>query len=211
MIRQIILVLFSILLLPACNRRSDRFDTTQAGYGVRFEDRGSIALSYYPLAQAYAWFDQSVDNHSVAYLAKYGVTAEMVRGTAFGTKMYLYDTWRHEDGFTGRATFIAGHVAAIEVCLYRGAHVETGFVPPSSVNGYAVPSWTWLYRPESGRTYYGFIDEVAGLYPALGHELGHAIYGPEFEHTWWPPTVARVVSQNPRWASSPTGGCYLID
>ena len=200
----------AVLLLPACGEPGDaeedvQYASTAAGYPVRWEEEGAITAGYFTHDVAFRWYDEAVED-ACDYLARYGVPREQTRDVARRTPTWLIDNYRR-DGWTGinnmRPPSDGGW---IKVCLYRKAFVEAEGTRPTEVNGWPVPPWTHWTGAETGRLYYGYIDEVAGLYPALAHEIGHSIFGPDFEHTYFPSLVTRTALVS-RWVRESHGGC----
>ena len=200
----------AIVLFPACaDPLSDEevaYARTPLGYPVRWEEEGSTGSGYFSQDLAFRWYEEAVER-ACDRLARYGVPREQTREVARRTGTWLIDNYRR-DGWAGinnmRDPSSGGW---IKVCLYRSASVAPGEVRPTEVNGWPVPPWTHYTGPETGKLYFGYIDETKGLYPALGHEIGHSLFGPDFEHTYYPPTVARASTEGPRWTRDPLGGC----
>ncbi|HYE98107.1 MAG TPA: hypothetical protein VEJ18_04310, partial [Planctomycetota bacterium] len=198
------------LCAVSCRDEETSYDLTPGGFPVRWEEEGSTALGYFDKAKAFAWYDDAVTRGAVSHLARYGVPADHTLDVARRWLTYLIDNYRR-DNWTGSTNMGEPDKGGwIKVCLYRQGYVEAGGTRPTEVNGWPVPPWSHHTGAQTGRLYYGYIDEAAGLYPALGHEIGHLYFrSPDFEHTWWPPTVARASGTLPRWTYTADQMCLM--
>lgn len=172
------------LLLAGCFARDEKYDyrVTAAGYQLAWENVGAVPARY-TLEAIGARFDVAVE-HAVAHLAKYGVPAEQVRSQARAYKHIGYDAARFAISAspTGWAAGAwSGDYRIIQLAFWARAkgNVVPADAPPWTVYTWGAlrpdPKYDWGYEPPP--------------FPALGHELGHAIYGPQFEHGWTPPVV----------------------
>lgn len=197
------------LLLPACSDPLGReqdvdYVRTPAGYPVRWEEEGSLGSGYFTLEVAFRWYEEAVER-ACDHLARYGTSREQTREVARSTLTWLIDNYRR-DGWTGINNMRdPGDGGWIKVCLYRAGHVEADGQRPTEVNGWPVPPWTHFTGPDTGRLYYGYVDEAAGLFPALGHEIGHSLFGPDFEHTYFPSQANGRSIAGPRWTRTAQG------
>jgi hypothetical protein len=173
--------LYALILLAGCQKDhidQEPFLITDAGYAVRWQDDGTLDQGLYTKAELYAAFDAAVER-SAGYLAKYGAQPSQVLAAAHGSAFTLIDNRR----FWMPSTWVSGcnSMTGSIMVVYWGT--KTGATLPVDL---ACP-WTAAFNPANGLWYWG-IDPKP--YPALGHELGHSLYGATFEHPelgWrWP-------------------------
>lgn len=168
--------------LAAC-ARPDRyhFHSTPAGHTLAWENHGAVP-GWYGAAEIDQLLDGAVEG-AVAYLAKYGAHPELVRDLARAHRIIGIDLARFAipASPTGWASGVYYDGSRrIGVAFWSRA---SGDVVPADAPAWtayqwptrSVPAWDWGVVPRA--------------FPALGHELGHAIYGPLFEHGWTPPVV----------------------
>jgi hypothetical protein len=172
----------AVPLLGSCSR-SEKYDykTTPAGYRLAWENVGAVP-DWYSLGEIHTTFDGAVEA-ACTYLAKYGALPELVRAVAHGHKHVGFDAARFatSDSPTGWASGIwtYGHIGLAFWSRAKGDTVPDT-APPWTVYEWGsirpAPKYDWGFEPPA--------------FPALGHELGHAIWGPAFEHGWAPPIVS---------------------
>lgn len=169
--RTLIALLIPSALLYGCtdDAFTDTGVVTPAGYKLRFQDRGSMALH-----DVYALFDAAVEDAAVE-LWRYGVSYERV---VAAVKAYT--------------------IVGADAFLFRSAWSGTGYATGQIGNGKIIlafytrqrnadgPVWTHFTWPGSTEVQSGITPKAFG---ALHHELGHHFFGADFEHGWVPPVV----------------------
>ena len=165
------------LLIPSCllygcddDSFTDTSVVTDAGYKVRFQDRGSLALH-----DVYTLFDQAVEDAAVE-LWKYGITHERVVNVCRHNYIFIgYDAFLFKTPYSGTG-YATGQIGPyfIHLAFYTRQRNADG------------PAWTHFTWPGSTEVQSGVIPKA---FPALAHELGHHFFGADFEHGWTPPIV----------------------
>lgn len=179
--RSLILVLVIPTVLLGCSmfkkKGSDEWgEPTPAGYRVEWTDKGTTSGGVKTKPEILALFDLAIDRAQHYLIDKYGADRGKVALFARGTRYHLVDDKRiptdaSGTGFASGITY-EGH---IQICLMsRRVAASRGAVPSTA------PPWTVVDLGD-GTWSYGVIDE-ARPFPALGHELGHRLYGAGFEH-----------------------------
>lgn len=147
------------------------------GYHVAWNEQGSITQGRFTLEQAYEWHSKAVDRAVEALFTKHGIPKVESAAKARSLAYSLIDNHSFEFGGVYAAGQYLPQVNTVRVCLYSGWTV-------SSLD--AIPQGTpkWTIRPGykiPNTLVYGVLTP-GGEYPALAHELGHALRGPSFEH-----------------------------
>jgi hypothetical protein len=167
------------LLLGGCQEEEERdFEVSPAGYYVSFAGYGGAPVAEVP--ELYRLFDESV-TRAAGELYRYGVDPATTESVAHGTGFLLIDHIRFQVP-DGRWATGANFGKEIWVALHRRQSLPAGSPFPAD----ALP-WT-CFIGSAGDTRFG-VWTPSDTYPALGHEIGHTIYGATFEHTWTPPIV----------------------
>ncbi len=174
---------FVLLLAPTCllgcqEDKERSYDLSPAGYSVAFAGYGGAPVAEVP--ELYRLFDEAV-TRAAGELYRYGVDPASTEAVARGTGFLLIDHIRFQVP-DGRWATGANFGKEIWVALHRRQSLPPGSPFPSD----ALP-WTCLIH-SSGETRFG-VWTPSDTYPALGHEIGHTIFGPAFEHTYFPPVV----------------------
>lgn len=189
---RILAVLTLALLLPACGNEKYDYLRTPAGYSLAWENVGAVD-ALYSLNDILDSFDMAVER-AKTHLAKYGVAPQTVESYAKSCKHIGIDGARFKidaspTGYASGAYYV-GHQ---RIVLAFWTRASGNVVPPDA------PAWTvysWPQRPDPA---YDWGVEPPS-FPALGHEIGHAIFGGAFEHGWTPPVVAGFsVLAVPNW------------
>lgn len=149
---------------------------TPAGYRVEWKDQGTVAGGTYSQLEIFQMFDEAIARAQKYLVDKYQADVGTTALYARSTRYYLVDDKRIATNVsgTGFATGIT-YESNIQICLLSRKEAPPGEAIPTN----AAP-WT-IVDLGGGRRSYGIID-TARPFPALGHELGHRLYGPGFEH-----------------------------
>lgn len=153
---------------------------------VQIADRGLFSSGWYTEDDFRLMMEVAL-NDAKAHLWKYGVTPEQVEALCRGISFDVVDDWNIKtiDSPTGYAAGIeAPGLIWVTLWQYHYALIAGAADPPPWADA---PPWT-VY-PVPWNTKYMSWGSGPHYCPALGHELGHAIWGPDFEHTWTPPIV----------------------
>ncbi len=165
-----------IILLAGCREERERdFVLTPQGYSVEFAGYGGEPVA--PIEEIYAEFDKAVVK-AAGELYRYGVDQTTTESIAHGTGFVLIDAIRFQVP-DGRWATGANFGKEIWVAMHRR-------ISGTEFHANALP-WTCFIH-SSGEYRYG-IYTPGDCFPALGHEIGHTIFGPAFEHTYFPPVV----------------------
>lgn len=173
-------VLALVLILSGCNDSKYHFSSTPKGYQLSWQNVGAIP-ALFTGAEIGAIFDSAVEVDAVAHLGKYGISPEMVKAIARGCEVVGFDAARFKAS-SSPTGWASGAQIGTRICVAFWSRARGDVVPPDA------PSWTvysWPERPSPA-----FDWGVPPYFPALGHEIGHAIYGARFEHGWTPPLVS---------------------
>ncbi len=182
MSRGLLLVLCA-LLLPSClSRESEDYIPTADGYRLSWNNVGAVP-ALYTRDGIGDRFDEAVGN-AVTHLAKYGLSEKAVREMAALHRYIGYDAARFQIDAspTGWASGAYYSQSRGIVLAFWGR--ASGDVVPADAPAWTVYSWPtrpspafdWGYEPPP--------------FPALGHELCHAFFGPQAEHIpGYPPVV----------------------
>ncbi len=185
-------VLVLAALLPSCGPEKYDFRQTPGGNSLAWENVGAVP-DWYSLNDIHLAFDAAVED-AVAYLARYGAAPEFVRSVARGHQHVGFDAARFQiaaspTGWASGAYFQGSPRIALAFWSRARGNVVPADAPPWTV-------YSWPQRPDPAFDW----GVEPPVFPALGHEIGHAIWGPQFEHSWTPPAVAGyAVSQVPDW------------
>lgn len=175
--RWLLLFLFAFL---GCRDEQFHYTATPARHALAWQNIESVP-GWYSAEQIGAQLDGAVDA-AVVYLGRYGVEEARTRAVAHAHRYVGFDMPRFKAGAspTGWASG-AYYEGGRQIVLAFWSRARGDVVPAEA------PQWTvysWPTRP-SPKYDWGTTPH----FPALGHEIGHAIYGPTFEHTWVPPVV----------------------
>lgn len=194
---RLVLIPLYALLLPGCGEEKYHYDATPAGHLLSWQNVGSVP-DWYALEDVGSQLDAAVDV-AVVHLWRYGASEEYVRLVArshryIGIDMPYFAT---DASQTGRASgMYSGPSNPIMLAFWSRARGND--IPPEA------PQWTvysWPQRPDPAWDW-----GTTPHFPALGHEIGHAIWGGSFEHNWTPPIVnglSLAAHEVPDW----TGRC----
>lgn len=172
---------------PAClvgctHEDKYHYHPTTNGHLLSWQNDGAVP-EWFSMNEVDSRLDLAVDR-AVAHLAIYGTPEALVRATARGYKYVGFDAARFKADAspTGWASgMYSGPSHPIALAFWSRA--KGNDVPPDA------PPWTayqWPQRPDPAWDW--GVEPPA--FPALGHEIGHAIWGAAFEHGWTPPVVA---------------------
>ena len=168
-----------VMLIPTCllgclqEEEEIDFARTPEGYAVHFTGISGT----YTQDELLKEFDGAVIR-AAGELYRYGVDPLTTEAVAHGAGYVIFDHIRFQVP-DGRWAAGANFGKEIHLALHR--RYSANAYPPE-----ALP-WTCFIH-SSGEHRYG-IWNPNDTYPALGHELGHTIFGPAFEHTYFPPIV----------------------
>lgn len=170
------------LLLGCGNEDPYTYTPTPKGYALSWQNVGAVP-DWYSLSGIGSLFDGSVED-AVLYLGKYGAAPELVRSVTAQHRNVGFDAARFAIRASGTGWASGAYIAQKrQILLAFWTRVKGDVVPADA------PAWTvysWPTRPSPAYDW----GEIPKAFPALGHEIGHALYGPAFEHGWTPPVVA---------------------
>lgn len=171
------LSLTALTALIGCSGRDKRpeWTKTPAGYSVQWYDQGTVATGRLTLAEILNLFDQKAIPSAINHLAQYGATPGEVKRAAYSHAFRLIDNKNFPTSASGTG-FAGGMVQEnfIYLALYSRKVVATREEIP-------VDAPPWTIAAFAGKWSYGILDPERP-FPAIGHELGHTIYGNGFEH-----------------------------
>jgi len=176
------MMVMTLVLLSSCSlfgkkeKLKDWGEPTSAGYRVEWADKGTTSSDRHTKAEILALFDKAMVQGREYLITRYGATLEQVNLYAHATRYHLIDDKRIATNASGTG-FASGitYETNIYICLMTRSVVGDR----ESVPADAAP-WT-IVDLGDGKWSYGRLDPVRP-FPALGHELGHRLYGPGFEH-----------------------------
>lgn len=167
-------------LLAGCVREKYEYRSTPEGHLLSWQNDEAVP-GWYSLLEIETLFDRAVDG-SAAYLWRYGAAEALVRAMAKSHKHVGFDAarFRTDASPTGWASGLySGNGIAVTFWSRAKGDEVPADAPAWTVYEWGslrpVPKYDWGYVPPQ--------------FPALAHEIGHAIYGPTFEHSWTPPIV----------------------
>lgn len=175
------LVLAVALLLPACREEKYHYSPTPNGLMLSWQNVGAVP-GWYPLSEVGLKLEGAVED-AVVYLAKYAAPPELVRAMGRNHKYIGWDAARFaisasETGYASGAWFPGSKTIMLAFWSRTKGNVVPADAPPWTVYSWPSrpdPAYDWGYEPPA--------------FPAMGHELGHGIWGAQFEHGWTPPVV----------------------
>ena len=179
----------ALLLLSGCLLDDDlkdyrNADKTPGGWHVEYQgSQGSLEAGIYTTQELYVLFDLAM-LRAADELWRYGVSRDWTLTLPHEDRVVfrLFDnSWFISDGNRFAAGSYGGDT--ISVGLYT---TQSG--PPGTPFPAAALPWTCRTGTVTGNSYWATAD-LTRPFPALAHELGHAIFGPEFEHSYFPPIV----------------------
>jgi hypothetical protein len=168
-----------LIILLACER-SDQYkdaDRTPEGYHVYIENAGLLGSGLATYDQVKVSFDEAMKRSAATLLANNGVPEAVTLRLPFDKEIYfvLVDHFRFPSLNGGYAVGEEG-AGRIKVGMHLKRSAPWGSAFPST----ALP-WTHVYGDQQVNIYWGECD-LRAAFPALAHELGHAIFGAGFEH-----------------------------
>jgi hypothetical protein len=175
-----VILLVPTCLLGGCEEEKERtYELTPNGYFVAFD--GYQGTPYATVPELYAAFDAAMIR-AAGELYRYGVQPETTEAVARKVGFLLIDNTRFQVP-DGRWAYGANFGEEMWIGLYRDQSAAPGTPFPAD----AIP-WTCRIGTSTGKTYWA-VWNINDLYPTLGHEIGHTIFGNAFEHTYFPPII----------------------
>lgn len=195
-------VLLSFLLIPACGSEEKyHYSRTPNGMLLSWQNIGSVP-DWYSVDEVGLRLEGAVDD-AVAYLARYGASEDLVRSVAASHKYIGFDMPRFAisasgTGYASGAYFFGHNTIMLAFWSRAKGNVVPSTAPPWTVYSWPTrpdPAYDWGYEPPA--------------FSALAHEIGHGIWGPNFEHGWTPPLAAgySILSSSKDW----TDECVYAD
>lgn len=176
----ILFTILSMLLLMGCRKeRETEFELSPEGFPVLYAGSNGLTIEK---AELYRLFDGAI-TRAAGELYRYGVDPATTRSVAYGTGFVLIDSarfltpdgrWAYGANFGGKEIWV-------------GIHRDHSGPPGTPYPADALP-WTCRVGTTSGKSYWA-VWNPDDTYPALGHEIGHTIFGAAFEHTYFPVVV----------------------
>jgi len=173
-----------LLLAVACHSRrhdadSPPWEISPAGYSVCYIDQGTVVTGRATKEQIYKWHAAAVDRAALELQQKYGVDPARTHQTALKVAWSLIDNC---------VFFVDGNTAipatgqwipyanTIRVCLYCREEGPKAMIPPDA------PPWTIRQSPTGADCWRWGVLREGRWFPATAHEIGHVLFGENFEH-----------------------------
>lgn len=178
-VNAVLVLLIPTALLGGC-RNEDRHEFTLTPEGYLVEWDGYQGPARMTVEEIYVNFDESLIR-ACGHLYRYGIQPEETQALARRCKFTMIDSTFFN--VQGRGAYGSNMNGYIKVAMHRDLSGPPGTPFPAE----ALP-WTCRIGHITGNSYWG-VWNPTDTFPALGHELGHERFGPDFEHSYFPPVV----------------------
>ncbi len=186
-LRELSVISLGIAFLLSCHRGSDScpegFAETPQGYFVKWVEYGTTTTGLFTIDYIQQAHSDAIDRAVIWFNQNHNFTLESGYAMAHSIVWELHDipVIIATDGVTTAAGEYVPGCDLVRLTFHHRRPNSFGFVPCDQVPLDA-PQWTILEYPAgSGQCRWGEVV-LGDEFPALRHELGHALLGACFEH-----------------------------
>lgn len=156
---------------------SSPWTVSPQGYHVAWNEQGSVTEGRFAVAQVYEWHLLAVNRAAQELFDRHAIPKAETLAKAQAVAFSLIDNHSFEFGGIYACGQWMPHLNTMKVCLYGQRTVASLEMVPKDA-----PKWTVRPGYKLPNTFVYGVLTPGGEFPALAHELGHALRGPTFEH-----------------------------
>jgi len=156
---------------------SSPWTVSPQGYHVAWNEQGSITEGRFTLAQVHEWHSKIVERSANDLFKNHAIPVAETMAKARSLAYDLIDNHSFEFGGIFACGQYLSTLNTIKVCLYGQNTVYALDAVPKDA-----PKWTVRPGYKIPGTFVYAVLMPGNEFPALVHELGHALRGPAFEH-----------------------------